>query len=97
MMSVKAQILKTFLNIFLFNINTSNEITGLLFSFPSLGLYSRVNIIMVNYSFVWCRKWDGSHLLQSLLKGTVIVSLFVHSSFIVIIISVAIDLANIRS
>lgn len=55
MMFVKAQILKTFLNAFLFNINTSDEITGQLFSFPSLGPYCGVNIIMVNYSFVWCR------------------------------------------
>lgn len=65
--------------------------------FSSLGPYRRVNSTLVNYSFVWCRKWDGSHLLQSMLKGTVIVSLFVHSSFIVIIISAATDLANIRS
>lgn len=97
-MSVKDLVLKIFfLKIyFLFNINTRDEIPGQIFSFSFSGTIP-VNSALVNYSFVWHSKWDGSHLLQSMLKGTVIVTLFIHSSCRVIIISAAIDLANIRS
>lgn len=97
-MSVEDLVIKIFSGyiFFLFNINTRDEITGQLFSFSLSGSIP-VNSALVNYSFVWHRKWDGSHLLQSMLKGTVIVTLFIHSSCRVIIISAAIDLANIRS